>query len=110
MPREKVTPEEKAMAVKDCAEGRLSQTEAARRLGVAESTVREWVQRYKANGASAFRIREHNAVQFAGYHSPTWHGDQRHFGDDPAPDRAQRQKHGTAGARHTCKRRAGIAE
>ena len=62
MPREKVTPEEKAMAAKDCTEGRLSQTEAARRLGVDESTVREWVQRYKANGASAFRIREHNAV------------------------------------------------
>ena len=62
MPREKVTPEEKAMAAKDCAEGRISQTEAARRLGVDESTVREWVQRYKANGASAFRIREHNAV------------------------------------------------
>ena len=34
MPREKVTPEEKAMAAKDCAEGHLSQTEAARRLGV----------------------------------------------------------------------------
>ena len=62
MPREKVTPEEKAMAAKDCAEGRISQTEAARRLGVDESTVSEWVQRYKANGASAFRIREHNAV------------------------------------------------
>ena len=62
MPREKVTPEEKAMAAKDCAEGRISQTEAARRLGVDESTVSEWVQRYKANGASTFRIREHNAV------------------------------------------------
>ena len=62
MPREKVTPEEKAMAAKDCAEGRLSQTEAARRLGVDKSTVREWVQRYKANGASAFQKQEHNAV------------------------------------------------
>ena len=60
--REKVTPEEKAMAAKGCAEGRLSQTEAARRLGVAESTVSEWVQWYKANGASAFQKQEHNAV------------------------------------------------
>lgn len=62
MSREKVTPAEKAMAAKDCAEGRLSQNEAARRLGVNKSTMRGWVQRYKANGASAFRVREHNAV------------------------------------------------
>lgn len=62
MSREKVTPEEKVMAAKDCAEGRLSQNEAARRLGVNKSTVRGWVQRYKVNGAAAFRVREHNAV------------------------------------------------
>ena len=62
MPREKVTMEKKIMAAKDCAEGRLSQTEAARRLGVNESTVREWVQRYKANGALALRAQEYNAV------------------------------------------------
>lgn len=62
MSREKVTPEEKVMAAKDCAEGRLSQNEAARRLGVNKSTVRGWVQRYKANGAAAFRVQEHNAV------------------------------------------------
>ncbi len=51
MSREKVTPEERNMAAKDCAEGHLSQAEAARRLGVNESAVRGWVQRYKANGA-----------------------------------------------------------
>lgn len=62
MPREKVTIEERIMAAKECANGCQSQSEAARRLGVNESTVRGWVQRYKANGASAFRVREHNTV------------------------------------------------
>ena len=40
MPREKVTIEERVTAAKDCVEGRLSQSEAARRLGVNESAVR----------------------------------------------------------------------
>ena len=62
MAKEKVTPKEKIMAAKDCTEGHLSQAEAARRLGVDKSTVREWVQRYQASGVSAFQKQEHNAA------------------------------------------------
>ena len=51
----KKTPvEERLAAVKSCTEGKLSQAEAARRLGVDESTVREWVVRYKEKGIVAF--------------------------------------------------------
>lgn len=62
MPGEKVTIAEKIMAGQDRAEGRESHTEASRRLGVDKSTVRGWIQWYKANGTSAFRAQEHNTV------------------------------------------------
>ena len=62
MPREKVTAEERIEAAKACAEGRFSQAEAARRLNVDKSSVRMWVARYKANGASAFVELGHKAV------------------------------------------------
>ena len=62
MPREKVTPEERTEAAKACVEGRMSAGEAARRLDVDESQVREWVFRYKAHGAEAFREQERNMV------------------------------------------------
>ena len=60
--REKVTVEERIEAAKACAEERMSQAEAARRLGVDESSVREWVKRYKAGGVLAFKEQEHNTV------------------------------------------------
>lgn len=62
MPREKVTPEERTEAAKACVEGRTSAREAARRLGVDKAQVREWVFRYKAHGAEAFREQERNTV------------------------------------------------
>ena len=62
MSREKVTVEERIEAAKVCAEGRMSQAEAARRLGVDKSTVRGWIARYKAGGALAFKEQEHNTV------------------------------------------------
>ena len=62
MPREKVTVEERVEAAKVCAEGRMSQSEAARRLGVDRSTVKEWVRRYKAQGVAAFQKQTHNNV------------------------------------------------
>ena len=62
MPREKVTSEERTEAAKACVEGRMSAGEAARRLDVDESQVREWVFRYKAHGAEAFREQERNTV------------------------------------------------
>ena len=62
MPREKVTAEERIEATKACVEGRLSQSEAARRLGVDKSCIKEWIARYKAVGALAFKKQEHNTV------------------------------------------------
>ena len=62
MSREKVTVEERIEAAKACAEGKISQREAARRLGLHKSTVEEWVRRYKAGGVLAFKEQEHNTV------------------------------------------------
>ena len=58
----KVTVEERIEAAKACAEGRISQAEAARRLGLHKSTVEEWVRRYEAKGVLAFKEEEHNTV------------------------------------------------
>ena len=54
MLRKKTPVEDRLMAAKNCTDGVISQTEAARRLGVDESTVREWVIRYKEKGDQAF--------------------------------------------------------
>ena len=62
MSREKITVEERIESAKACAEGRISQTEAARRLGVGETTIRRWIARYRAGGSSAFKTLEHNQV------------------------------------------------
>lgn len=62
MPREKVTPEERIGAAKACAEGRMSSREVARRLGVDEAQVREWVFRYKSHGSEAFQKQERNTI------------------------------------------------
>ena len=62
MSKGKVRAEERIEAAKVCAEGRMSQSEAARRLGVDESAVREWVARYKAGGEMAFKVRGQNSV------------------------------------------------
>lgn len=62
MSREKVTVEERIEAAKACTEGKISQREAARRLGLHKSTVEEWVRRYKAGGVLAFKEQEHNTV------------------------------------------------
>ena len=62
MSREKITAEERIEAAKACAEERMSRAEAARRLGVSESSVKDWVARYKAHGALAFRKQERNTV------------------------------------------------
>lgn len=62
MSRDKVTVLERFEAAKACAEEKISQAEAARRLGVDISTVREWVLRYKANGILAFQTQGRNKV------------------------------------------------
>ena len=62
MSRGKVTVEERIEAAKACAEGKMSQSEAARRLGVGRGRIGEWTARYKARGAMAFKEEEHNTV------------------------------------------------
>lgn len=62
MRRIKVTPEGKIQAAKECAEGKYGTSEQARKLGVNESTVREWVKRYQAQGVSAFYDTDTNKV------------------------------------------------
>ena len=60
--REKVTIEERINAAKLYIEGKFSLYEAARRLGVAKKSVREWVARYQNGGPLAFAKQEHNIV------------------------------------------------
>lgn len=62
MRRIKVTPEGKLQAAKECAEGKYGTSEQARKLGVDDSTVREWVKRYQAQGVSAFYDTDTNKV------------------------------------------------
>ena len=54
MSRGKVSNEQRLAAAKACAEGKMSLSEAARRLGVCWTNVREWTARYREKGASAF--------------------------------------------------------
>ena len=62
MSREKVTAEERIEAAKACFEGKISQSEAARRLGVNSSSVRRWIKRYAYSGSLAFKQQEKNTV------------------------------------------------
>ena len=62
MSRAKVTAEERIEAAKACAEGRMSQAEAGRRIGIDSRRVAEWVARYKAGGVLAFKEQEHNTI------------------------------------------------
>lgn len=62
MPQQRKIAGEKIYIVRDCAEGKISYTEAAARCGVAFETIRRWVSRYCAEGASAFLSPQHNRV------------------------------------------------
>ena len=62
MSRAKVTAEERIEAAKACAEGRMSQAEAGRRIGIDRRRIAEWVARYEAGGVLAFKEQEHNTV------------------------------------------------
>ena len=65
MSRGKVTAADRLAAAKACAEGRMSQCEAARRIGVNRSSVREWTALYKAKGAAAFEKTDGNPAYSA---------------------------------------------
>ena len=58
--KRKLTDEERIAAAKACAEGRMSRSEAARRLGVAKASVQEWVAQYKQNGPLALQNKAAN--------------------------------------------------
>lgn len=60
--REKATVEERITAAKLYVEGSLSIAEAARKFGVSQSQVYEWVQTYITNGPLAFTKCQHNNV------------------------------------------------
>jgi transposase-like protein len=60
MSRSKVTSEERIEAAKAYIEGKNSQSEAARRLGVDERSVRRWVNQYTYGGPLAFKEKERN--------------------------------------------------
>lgn len=58
--RSKITPEEKVRTVQMCESGKMSQAEAAEKLGVNETSVNQWVILYREQGPLAFRELEHN--------------------------------------------------
>ena len=60
--KSKISVEEKVQIVQDCIEGRIGQTEAARRVGVDESSVRGWIAKYKSEGSSGLIQTEKNRV------------------------------------------------
>ena len=57
-----IAPEEKIKVAQDCIEGRISQTEAARRLGIDRTSVRKWVAKYEAEGSLGLAAAEKNRV------------------------------------------------
>ena len=60
--KQKLTDGERIEVAKACAEGRMSATEASRRLGVAKATVQELTIQYKENGPLALRVQEKNNI------------------------------------------------
>jgi len=60
--KQKATMKEKVNLARACIEGKMSQSEASRKAGVKPATVQAWINRYKAEGADAFRPHEHNRV------------------------------------------------
>ena len=52
--KQKLSAEKKAKVIVDYINNRISLSEAARRGGVAQDTIRQWAQNYEADGISAF--------------------------------------------------------
>ena len=60
--KSKLTVEEKVQIAQDCIERRISQAEAARRVGVDESSIRAWIAKYKSEGSYGLWRTEKNRV------------------------------------------------
>ena len=56
MSGQKYRPEDKLRIAKACSEGRKGHREAGAEVGADESTVRDWVRQYEAEGAKAFLL------------------------------------------------------
>ena len=56
--RKTISPEEKIQIAQDCIEGRISQTEAARRFGIDRTSIRGWIAKYEAEGSLGFTQAE----------------------------------------------------
>ena len=60
--KNKLNAEEKVRIAEDCIEGRISQAEAAWRVGVDESSIRAWIAKYKSEGSYGLWQTEKNRV------------------------------------------------
>lgn len=60
--RGKISPAIKQKTVTEIESGRLSQSEAARRLGVDESTIRHWLSKYRSEGNSGLESDNKNRI------------------------------------------------
>ena len=60
--KSKLNAEEKVKIAQDCIEGRISQAEAARRIGVVESSIQAWIAKYQSEGRCGLRQTEKNRV------------------------------------------------
>ena len=60
--REKISSTIKQKAVREIESGRLSQSEAARRLGVKGETIRQWLSNYRSEGVAGLERDGHNRV------------------------------------------------
>ena len=56
--KQKLSVEEKIKIIVDFINNRISQSEAARRGGVARDTINHWVRNYEADGVAAFMTRK----------------------------------------------------
>lgn len=60
--KQRATPEEKVLLVERCLRGEVSQAQASRIAQIAESSFREWIKKYEAEGARAFLSQSGNRV------------------------------------------------
>lgn len=62
MRKEKIETSIKRKAVKKIESGKLSQSEAAKQLGIGKTTIRGWLSRYRSEGISGLKSENRNRV------------------------------------------------
>ena len=62
MRREKISSEVKQEVIREIESGRLSQSEAAKRLGVDESAIRQWQSKYRSEGSAGLENNGKNRI------------------------------------------------